>query len=218
MELGRHVDEILTLVSVLLRRLPALVTRVEGVAEHVELRAGVVQVVLAVHLGALGREEIRDRVADRDPPPATGVQRPGGVGRDELEVDPAPLEHRRAAVPLSLLNNPTEHIVQPGGCEEEIEEPRPGDLDPGKMRDSLRLERVLHALGDLARVPADLSLQLERHVGRPVAVVPAAGRLQADAAGGLRKPGRVECAGQRGTKVVSDHGGDITKAGTESAR
>ena len=65
-QLRRHVDEVLALVPVL-GRLDAAVPRVERVAELVELGAGIVQVVLAVHLRALRREQVRDRVAHRDP-------------------------------------------------------------------------------------------------------------------------------------------------------
>ena len=71
---GGHVDEVLALVAVF-RRLLAPVARVQRVAELGELRAGVVQVVLAVHVGALRREQVRDRVADRDPAAAARVQR-----------------------------------------------------------------------------------------------------------------------------------------------
>ena len=56
--------------------------------------AGVVQVVLAVHLRALRREQVRDRVADRDPAAAARVQRAGRVRRHELEVDPPALRAR----------------------------------------------------------------------------------------------------------------------------
>ena len=76
----RHLDEVLALVAVLGRLLPAI-AREQRRGEGVELGPGVVQVVLAVHLGALGREEVRDRVADRDPTPTAGVDRAGGVRR-----------------------------------------------------------------------------------------------------------------------------------------
>ena len=82
-----HLDEVLALVAVL-GRLAAVVAREERRAEQVELVAGVVQVVLAVHVGALRGEQVRDRVADGDPAAAARVQRTGRVGRDELEVDP----------------------------------------------------------------------------------------------------------------------------------
>jgi hypothetical protein len=91
MQLPRHVDEILTAISIR-RRLLALVTREQRVAEDRELVAGVVEVVLAVYLRALRREQVRDRIAHRDPTTASGVQRTRGVGGNELEIDPLPGE------------------------------------------------------------------------------------------------------------------------------
>ena len=87
-ELVREIDEVVALVA-LVGRLLAAVARVQRVTERRELVAGVVEVVLAVHVRALRREQVRDRVAHGDPAPATGVQRAGRVGRDELEVDAA---------------------------------------------------------------------------------------------------------------------------------
>ena len=78
-----------------------------------------------MHLGALRREQVGDRVADRDPAAAAGVQRPGGVRRDELEVD-APAGERvgrgRSASPCATTV--AQHVVQPGRREEEVEEAR----------------------------------------------------------------------------------------------
>ena len=141
-QLRRHVDEILALVPVF-GRFDALVARVERIAELVELGAGVVEVVLAVHLGALRREQVRDRVADRDPAPTARVQGPGGIGRDELEVYPPAREHRRAAVPIARRDHITQDVVQPRRREEEVEEAGPGNLDLGEMRNGVGLERSL---------------------------------------------------------------------------
>ena len=96
-QLARQVDEILALVPVF-GRLLASVARVQRVAERRELVPGVVEVVLAVHLRALRRQQVRDRVADRDPAAAARVQRAGGVGRDELEIDPLAGQRLRGAV------------------------------------------------------------------------------------------------------------------------
>ena len=93
--------EVLTLVPVFGRRL-ALVAGVERVPELPELPAGVVQVVLAVHLGALRREQVGDRVADRDPAPAAGVERAGRVGRHELQVDAPAGQRVRGPVAVGL--------------------------------------------------------------------------------------------------------------------
>src|SRR5204863_5465271 len=50
--------------------------------------------------------------------------------------------------------------------------------------------------------------------GRPVAVVAAASGVEADAAGRLGETGPLERAAERDPKVVSNHGGDFTAAGS----
>ena len=154
-QVARQVDEVLALVAVL-GRLLAAVARVQRVAEGRELVAGVVEVVLAVHLRALRRQQVRDRVADRDPAPAARVQRPGGVGRDELEVDPL----RRRARPRCRTGRPrattvAQHVVQPRGREVQVDEAGLGGLGPGEMRHVGGLERGDDPLGDVHRVAAD---------------------------------------------------------------
>ena len=99
-----HVDQVLTLVAVL-GRLAALVAGEQRRRERVELVAGVVQVVLAVHDRALGREEVGQRVADRHPAATAGVERAGGVGRHELEVDAQAVERVAVAVGLALRDH-----------------------------------------------------------------------------------------------------------------
>ena len=85
-QLRGHVDEVLAVITVFGRRLPAI-ARVQRVAEAVELRARVVEVVLAMHLGALGGKEVGDGIADGHPAATARVQRPRRIGRHELEVD-----------------------------------------------------------------------------------------------------------------------------------
>ena len=47
----------------------------------------VIEVVLPVDRCTLGCQEVRDRIADRDPTTAPGVQRARGIGRHEFEID-----------------------------------------------------------------------------------------------------------------------------------
>jgi len=68
----REIDDVLALVAVLRRFLPPITSN-QRRRERVELRAGIVQVVLAVDLGTLRRQQVGDRVPDRDPPTAAGV-------------------------------------------------------------------------------------------------------------------------------------------------
>ena len=71
----RHLHEVLALVAVL-RRLATFVPGEQRRAERVELVPGVVQVVLAVHLGALGGEQVGE--SRRPPRPIAHRRRAAG--------------------------------------------------------------------------------------------------------------------------------------------
>ena len=58
-----------------------------GAGEHVDLRAGVVDVVFARHRPAGEADEIRQRVAEYGAPSVADVHRAGRVGRHVLDVD-----------------------------------------------------------------------------------------------------------------------------------
>ena len=212
-QLRGHVDEVLALVAVL-GRLLAAVARVERVAELVELRARVVQVVLAVHLGALRGEQVRDRVADRDPAPAAGVQRAGRVGRDELEVDRAGRRAPSSGRSRSpAVDDVTHDVVQPRGREEEVEEAGARDLDLGEMREPASASSASLIRSAISRGGAPTAaFELQGDVRRPVAVLAAAGRVERDAAGRFgrarraRARGRAPCGG-RLESWRRDHGG-----------
>ena len=64
----------------------------KGVDEAIDLGAVVIEVVLAHHRGALGGQQPTQRITDSGPPGTADVDRAGRVGRDELEVDVAPVE------------------------------------------------------------------------------------------------------------------------------
>ncbi len=53
----------------------------------VDLGAGVVEVVLRGDVGTIGAQESGEGVADGGPPDGADVDRAGGVGGDELEVE-----------------------------------------------------------------------------------------------------------------------------------
>ena len=80
------VGDVLPRVAVLRRRL-AVVAREQAAGETVDLRAVVVEVVLAGDEAALRLEHPGEAVADRRPAHAADVDRAGRVGGDELEVD-----------------------------------------------------------------------------------------------------------------------------------
>ncbi len=76
------------------------------------------------------------------------------------------------------------------------------------------VELLLDPLGDVAGAAAHDAAELQRHVRSPVAVLATPGRFDLDAAGRLGESGALERATERTAEVVSDHGYEITKAGT----
>ena len=91
MQVAGHLHQVLASIAVL-RRLFASVPRVQRRPERSELVSGIVQVVLAMHVRALGNEQVGNGVADGDPPPTSCVERASGVGGHELEIDPLALQ------------------------------------------------------------------------------------------------------------------------------
>ena len=135
--LARHVDHVLAVISVL-GRLLATESGHQRSGKGVELVPRVVQVVLAVDLGSLRGEEIRERVAHRHPTRAAGVDRPRWVQRDELEIDPISRERPAVPVSLALRHDRAQDLVEPRGREVEVDEAGPGDLGTLEVREVAR--------------------------------------------------------------------------------
>ena len=132
--LGDHalgqVGDVAAVVAVLGDRLPER-GRLDRGAEEVHLVAAVVDVELAGHLGARGLQDPRERVAHHRPAGVPEVQRPGRVGRDELDVDPLPAQGVVVAVAVAGGDDVGRHLALGAGCDGDVEEARPGDLDVG---------------------------------------------------------------------------------------
>src|SRR5690606_6024391 len=116
----------------ILRR-AAVRARLHRDRQVVYLRAGVVVVVLAGDVPAVGGEHAADAVADDRGAAVADVQRPGRVGRHVLDAGAATAPGGVAPVGLGL----GEHIAQlaaPGRLGHvEVDEARSGDLDPGDV-------------------------------------------------------------------------------------
>ena len=170
----RDVVDVRALVAVLRHRL-ALRPGLDRGAELVHLRPAVVDVELPLHAGTGRVEHPGQRVADRGPPGVAEVQRPGRVGRDELDVDPLAGERVVAAVRRPGREHVCRDLSLGPGRDRDVEEPRPRDVDG---RDPVRAPQPLgDQLGEGPRVGARLLRQLERDVGRVVPVLLAARTL-----------------------------------------
>ena len=159
-----------------------------------------------MHLGALRREQVGERVADRDPAPAAGMQRAGGIRRDELEVHALTGENVATSVPRAVGNHRGQRLVEPRRLEIEVQEARPGDLDPVEVGWRRGFERA-HELG--RRVPwrdARGLGHLEGDVRHPVAVLALLRRLDHNTACRLVEAGFGERSAHGEEDVVANHG------------
>ena len=64
-----------------------------------------------MYLRTLRCEQVRDRIADRDPPSSTRVQRTGRVRRHELQVDAAAREHVAVPEPIPGVHDVSSYRV-----------------------------------------------------------------------------------------------------------
>src|SRR5690606_6186785 len=125
----------------------------DRLAEATDLPAGVVDVVLAGDLVAAALEQPAERVAVGGEPAVADVDRPGRVGRDELDLDALALPEVVAGVALLALGDDLgQDLVEPGGRQVEVDEPRARDLDPLDVPRRVGLQRRGEAGGQLAGV------------------------------------------------------------------
>ena len=149
-------------------------------AEALHLRAGVVDVELARDRRAAGQQQARDRVAERRPAGVADVQRPGGVGADELDVDRvAALGVVRAERGPGLDDGLGERAGG-GGIQSDVDEAGARDLDagdPGRLRERRRRSRPRARAGSRRRPwPASAPRWRPSRRGRGSSAAPAAGR------------------------------------------
>ncbi len=100
-------------------------------SQDLHLAAGVVHVVLAVHAPAVGLQQVRDRRAERRVAAVADVQRPGRVGRDELDDGGPAAPAVAAPVGRARRVHARDLALPGGGRQEEVDESRPRDLGPG---------------------------------------------------------------------------------------
>ena len=141
----------------------------QGAPEQLRLRAGVVDVVLALHVVAGGVEHGGQRVAEHRASPVADLQRPGRVGGDEFDL------HLRAAALVSASPVRTgrgglgQPLPLPLRREPDVEEAGPCRLDLG---DRLAAgDPPGDRGGDVERRHPHRAGQPHRHVAGVVAVL-----------------------------------------------
>ncbi len=88
---GGQVFDVIAVITVIRKRLGDIkqchVTRADGVTQHANARAGVVDVIFAPGFGAGRLKQIHEHVADRSRAGADDIQGAGRVGADKLHID-----------------------------------------------------------------------------------------------------------------------------------
>ena len=111
-----------------LARFDALGTQLGAVRQGGDLHARVVVIELAVHIPALGPEQIADGVAQRRLAAMTHMQRPGRIRRDKLHQH-TPTVRRPIAKPVALRQHLVHDLLLGLGLEPDVQKPRPRNLD-----------------------------------------------------------------------------------------
>ena len=115
---------------------PALeVTQPHAQREDVHLAAGVVDVVLALHVESGRFEDVGDACAVRGTPAVSDVQRAGGVRGDELHLDAPAIAERRARSARAVHEDAAHHLGERPRRDAEVDEARAGNRD---RRDGVR--------------------------------------------------------------------------------
>ncbi len=183
-DVGRHrrreVGHVLAVVAVVRYRL-AVPGREHRLAELAHLGTEVVEVVLARHPLAARLEHAAEEIADERAPRVADVQRPGRVGRHELDVDGARLVGLEPAPRARGREDPGHGRLERRVRQPQVHEPRPRDLGRGDQRAvGTRADRVGQRLGDVQRRPPQRPRELHREVGGEIAERRVRGTLDGD--------------------------------------
>ena len=172
----------------------AEVTGEHAARETVDLRAVIIEVVLAGDIRPLGLQHPGEAVADGRPTHAAHVDGAGRVGRDEFEVDLDARVHRASTVGGASIDDGLRERTGGGRFETDVDEARAGHFDGCHAGELLEPRGQLG--GYLARSGAKLLGDLHRNARCPVAVVAIARTFDGDVGEGESKvdPYRVSLA------------------------
>ena len=132
-QIGGNIPDIIALVAVA-GKIDFLAAEFEvaqpgGGTENMHLPAGIVDVVLSLHVVADEAQQIGQGGAIGGAATMTDVQRPGGIGRNEFDLDVTTLSDMAATEVFALLQNPVDDRLAGIAGEEEIDESRAGYFD-----------------------------------------------------------------------------------------
>ncbi len=158
-------DQIIPGIAVLGRLLAAHPSG-DRCGKALNLTAGVIGVVLAADRVAIHLQQPRQRIAVGGVAATGRRQRPGRIGRDELDQDA--LAFGVCHAQLGLCQQAGGRLAIPGGREEEVDEPGAGDLERARAGEA-RSDALDQLARDLTRRLAEHRGKQHRSVGRVVA-------------------------------------------------
>ena len=166
------------------------VAQIGRAREHIDLGAGVVDVIFARYLETGEGEQVRQRIAEHGAAAMADMHRPGRIGRDIFDVDRNAAADVAHAVSRAQLHRAAQRRDPGGGLEREIDEARAGDVD--LVDDSIGTKFFGDRLGKLARFAAGVLGQHHGSVGGDIAMRRIARRLDGHArlidAAGQQRP------------------------------
>ena len=136
--------------------------------EDMHLPAGVVDVILALHRVAGVLQQVGERGAVGGTAAVTDVQRPGGIGGNEFDLDAAALPELTAAEAITGFEDSADHRLTGAAGQEKIDEPGPGHLHP--LDGVGRRQAVDDGLRQLARRLPGVPGQHQRDIRREIAL------------------------------------------------
>ncbi len=150
--------------------------------QHLDLIAGVVDVVLGRHRIAGEAQQARQRIADRGVPAVGDGDRAGRIGGQVLEDDVRRLARGAPPPVVARGEDGGQQALPERGRQAQVDEARPGDAGlrqrPSPARRQVRDDRLRHRARRLARRLRDR----QRDVRREVAVLGALRALDRDVA------------------------------------
>ena len=150
-----------------------------GPCQHIDLRAGVVDVVFLGHVIACGAEQIGQRIAEHRAPAMADMHRPGRVGRDIFDIDLLPGPCRGLSIGRARLEKVSQMPLPEHRREPQIDEAGAGDLKA--LNVLVAAQSADQLFRHRARVQAERLGQHHRRIAGEIAMAGIARRLDRDA-------------------------------------
>ena len=147
--------------------------------EHIDLRAGVIDVVFARDVIARELQQAAQRIAEHRAAAMTDMHRSGRIGRDVLDIDLGAVADRAFAVGRALSQHGAAVRRPDLRLQGEIDEAGTGDLDGSHQIVGAQFFRDF--IGEIARLCLGVLGEHHRGIGRHVAMAGIARRLDHDA-------------------------------------